>query len=71
MSSELRPGGPLQSRPGAPVHLIPGSRHCNDLLMRNGDVNAEMKAVITSEIEQLKTWTEEFYSGKNKTRRTF
>ncbi|KAF5487287.1 putative extracellular serine carboxypeptidase [Colletotrichum siamense] len=71
VSSELRPGGPLQSRPGAPVHLIPGSRHCNDLLMRNGDVNADMKAVITSEIEQLKTWTEEFYAGKNKTRRAF
>ncbi|KAF6807958.1 serine carboxypeptidase S28 [Colletotrichum musicola] len=69
VSSELRPGGPLKSRPGAPVHLIPGSRHCNDLLVRNGDVNADMKAVITAEIEQIKTWVGEFYDGKGKAKR--
>lgn len=69
VSSELRPGGPLKSRPGAPVHLIPGSRHCNDLLVRNGDVNADVKAVITAEIDQIKTWVDEFYGGKGKCKR--
>nr|XP_036589823.1 serine carboxypeptidase S28 [Colletotrichum truncatum]KAF6801828.1 serine carboxypeptidase S28 [Colletotrichum truncatum] len=71
VSSELRPGGPLQSRPGAPVHVIPGARHCNDMLMRNAEANADLKAVIDAEIEQLKTWVDEFYGGKNKTRRGF
>ncbi|TDZ36495.1 putative extracellular serine carboxypeptidase [Colletotrichum spinosum] len=71
VSSELRPGGPLQSRPGAPVHLIPGSRHCNDLLVRNGEANEGVQAVITSEIEQLKTWVDEFYAGKGRARRSF
>ncbi|GKT44832.1 putative extracellular serine carboxypeptidase [Colletotrichum spaethianum] len=69
VSSELRPGGPLQSRPGAPVHLLPGGRHCNDLLVKNGDVNAGVEAVITAEIAQLKTWVDEFYSGKGKSKR--
>ncbi|KDN67486.1 putative serine carboxypeptidase S28 [Colletotrichum sublineola] len=69
MSSELRPGGPLQSRPGAPVHLIPGSHHCNDLLIRNAEVNADVKAAVTAEVAQLKTWVDEFYNGKGKQRR--
>ncbi|KAK1589929.1 serine carboxypeptidase S28 [Colletotrichum navitas] len=64
VSSELRPGGPLQSRPGAPVNLIPGSRHCNDLLIKNAEVNADVKAALTSMVAQLKTWVDEFYNGK-------
>ncbi|KAK1982254.1 serine carboxypeptidase S28 [Colletotrichum cereale] len=69
MSSELRPGGPLQSRPGAPVHLIPGSRHCNDLLLKNADANADVKAAVTAEVAQLKAWVGDFYTGKGKQRR--
>ncbi|KAK2023603.1 serine carboxypeptidase S28 [Colletotrichum zoysiae] len=69
VSSELRPGGPLQSRPGAPVELIPGSRHCNDLLIKNAEVNADVKAAVTAEVAQLKTWVDEFYAGKAKRRR--
>ncbi|EFQ31491.1 serine carboxypeptidase S28 [Colletotrichum graminicola] len=64
VSSELRPGGPLQSRPGAPVNLIPGSRHCNDLLTENAEVNADVRAAVTAEVAQLKTWVAEFYNGK-------
>ncbi|KAK1540561.1 serine carboxypeptidase S28 [Colletotrichum paranaense] len=69
VSSELRPGGPLKSRPGAPVHLIPGSRHCNDLLVRNGAVNEDMQEVITAEIAQMKAWVDTFYASKGKYRR--
>ncbi|TQN66708.1 putative extracellular serine carboxypeptidase, partial [Colletotrichum shisoi] len=38
-------------------------------LIWNGDVNAGVKAVITAEIDQIKTWVDEFYGGKGKRKR--
>ncbi|KAJ0158246.1 hypothetical protein CTA2_12005 [Colletotrichum tanaceti] len=39
------------------------------MLIKNGDVNADVKAVITAEIDQIKTWVDEFYGGKGKCKR--
>ncbi len=64
VSSELRPGGPLKSSSAAPVFLIPGSRHCNDLTMKSGDVNPDIKNAQTAVITQMKTWVGEFYDQK-------
>lgn len=60
VSSELRPGGPLESRPEAPLFLIPGSRHCNDLAWRNGDFNEDVRKAQNAEIAQIVAWVDEF-----------
>jgi hypothetical protein len=61
VSSEYRPGGPLKSTKKAPVFLIPGGIHCNDLLLRNGQANEGVQKVIDAEIEIMKGWVEEYY----------
>ena len=66
VSSELRPGGPLNSTESAPVFLIPGSRHCNDLSRRNGLFNAGVLNVQKQEISQMKKWVGEFYANSTK-----
>lgn len=64
VSSEFRPGGPLQSTAQAPVNVIPGGIHCSDLLLRNGQANADVMRVIDDEIAVIKGWVQEFYTGK-------
>lgn len=66
VSSTFRPGGPLASRPGAPVHIIPGGIHCSDLILSNGEVNAGVKAVIEAEVRQIKDWVGEYYAKKRR-----
>jgi len=68
VSSELRPGGPLQSTKHAPVHLIPGARHCDDLdfmgTNSNGEVtkkNADVLKVQAELIKQMAAWVAEWY----------
>ncbi|KAF7719783.1 Serine carboxypeptidase [Penicillium ucsense] len=61
MSSEYRPGGPLKSRPSAPLNIIPGGFHCSDLILKNGAVNAGVQKVIDAEVAQIKTWVAEYY----------
>ena len=61
VSSEYRPGGPLASRPSAPVNIIPGGFHCSDLILKNGKVNAGAQEVIDTEVAQIKTWVAEYY----------
>ncbi|KAJ5826037.1 hypothetical protein N7474_003175 [Penicillium riverlandense] len=61
VSSGFRPGGPLQSRPSAPVHVIPDGIHCSDLILENGAVNAGVQAVIDAEVAQIKEWVAEYY----------
>jgi hypothetical protein len=61
VSSEYRPGGPLQSTPQAPVQIIPGGFHCSDLLARNGKANAGVQTVIDNEVAQIKAWVAEYY----------
>lgn len=61
VSSNFRPGGPLESRPSAPLNIIPGGFHCSDLLVKNGAVNEGVQKVIDAEIAQIKTWVDEYY----------
>ncbi|KAI1778508.1 endoprotease endo-Pro [Hypoxylon cercidicola] len=64
VASEFRPGGPLASTPDAPSILIPGSRHCNDLGVRNA-VNADIAEAQSDIVAQMAKWTGEFYGPAN------
>ncbi|KAJ5570136.1 uncharacterized protein N7459_009566 [Penicillium hispanicum] len=61
VSSTVRPGGPLESRASAPVHIIPDGIHCSDLLLKNGAVNEGVQKVIDAEVAQIKAWVDEYY----------
>ena len=63
VSSDFRPGGPLESTDAAPVQVIPSGVHCSDLHARNGAVNEGVQEIIDNEIAQIKTWVEEYYSS--------
>lgn len=63
VSSVFRPGGPFEGTPEAPVILIEGSRHCNDLTTRNS-VHPPIAAAQQAEIKQISAWVQEFYDGK-------
>ncbi|KAK0716778.1 serine carboxypeptidase S28 [Lasiosphaeria miniovina] len=65
VSSELRPGGPLESTAAAPVFLMPGARHCNDLLTKTADINEGVRATQRAVIAQMEVWAQDFYKGKN------
>ena len=60
VSSDLRPGGPLQSTKQVPVRVVPGGFHTSDLVTENGVVNAGCKAVIDADVKQLVTWVNEW-----------
>lgn len=60
MSSEYRPGGPLQSTPQHPVQVIPGGFHCSDLRLKNGQVNGGVQEVIDNEVKQIVEWVGEY-----------
>jgi hypothetical protein len=64
VSSELRPRGPLQNTAEAPIFLIPGARHCNDLIAKNGLFNADVNATQVAEIAQMKIWIADYYKRK-------
>ena len=64
VSSELRPGGELQSTAQVPVNIVPGGFHTSDLIPENGKVNAGCEAVIDAEVHQLVKWVKE-YPKKN------
>lgn len=64
VSSDFRPGGPLQSTPKAPVQVIPGGIHCSDLIAGNGVVNAGVQKVIDTEVAVIKGWVDDFYKKK-------
>lgn len=64
ISSDFRPGGPLPSRPEAPVNVIPGGFHCSDLILLNGVVNVGVQGVIDKEVAQIKAWVGEYYAQK-------
>lgn len=63
VSSEFRPGGPLQSTEEIPVEIIPGGFHCSDLILKNY-IDPGVKKVVDREIEILKGWVAEWYVGK-------
>ncbi|GAB7347161.1 hypothetical protein MBLNU459_g3279t1 [Dothideomycetes sp. NU459] len=60
VSSEFRPGGPLQSTEQAPVIIVPGGFHTSDLITQNGKVNAGAQTAINGVLAQMKTWVAEF-----------
>jgi hypothetical protein len=64
VSSDFRPGGPLQSTPQAPVEIIPGGIHCSDMIAGNGAVNAGVQKVIDTEVAIMKGWVTEYYNKK-------
>lgn len=67
VSSEYRPGGPLQSTPEVPVLVIPGGFHCSDLRLTNAAANAGVKDVVDKSVAILKGWAREFYTEKGQT----
>jgi hypothetical protein len=64
VSSEFRPGGPLESTPEHPNNLIPGGIHCSDLVTSNGKANAGVKKIQDNEVAVIKAWAKEFYTEK-------
>lgn len=64
VSSELRPGGPLESTEQLPVRLVEGGVHCSDLYGQNWAVNEGVKAIADAEVAQMAEWVAEFYTQK-------
>ncbi|KAI2625035.1 peptidase S28 [Hypoxylon sp. NC1633] len=60
VASEFRPGGPLRSTADVPSIVMPGSRHCNDLRVRNA-VNPGVAKAQADIVAQMAAWTGEFY----------
>lgn len=67
VSSEFRPGGPFEGTRKAPVVLIEGSRHCNDLTITNA-VHEPIKEAQAVLVEQITSWVADFYKSKVKRR---
>jgi hypothetical protein len=63
VSSVFRPGGPFEGTKEAPVILIEGSRHCNDLTLRN-EVHGPIKRAQKQLLEQISEWVGDFYKRK-------
>ncbi|KAI1767147.1 peptidase S28 [Hypoxylon sp. FL1150] len=64
VASSFRPGGPLVSTADMPSILIPGSRHCNDLRLRN-NVNPDIAKAQKDIVAQMAKWTGDFYGSAN------
>ena len=63
VSSDFRPGGPLQSTDQVKVSVVPGATHGGDLNYLNALVNAGAKAVVDANIQQMAQWVAEFPKG--------
>lgn len=63
VSSEFRPGGPLNSTEKVPVNIVPGGFHTSDLVTKNGVVNAGCQAVIDKGIAIIEAWVGEWKNG--------
>ncbi|KUJ21682.1 uncharacterized protein LY89DRAFT_729195 [Mollisia scopiformis] len=62
MSSQFRPGGPLNSTAQHPLHLIPGGIHCYDLIMASGLASPAVQEIIDAETAQIVEWVAEYYT---------
>jgi phosphoribosylformylglycinamidine (FGAM) synthase-like amidotransferase family enzyme len=65
VSSDIRPGGPLQSTEQTPVLIVPGGFHVSDMVTQNGAVNDAVQAVIDQEVKQLVEWVGEWPGSEN------
>ncbi len=61
VSSDSRPGGPLESTPEAPVILIPDGIHCADILTGIGLEDPRVAEIQQNEVATIKRWVDEFY----------
>lgn len=59
VSSSFRPGGPFNGTADVPVILIPGSRHCNDLIISN-NVDKGVASAQAAAISQISQWVAEY-----------
>lgn len=70
MSSEARPGGPLQSSDNVAVFLIKNAEHANDAFTTRGLANLKIKAnpevvkVQEQSVEIVKKWVSQYLVGK-------
>ncbi|SMQ53998.1 unnamed protein product [Zymoseptoria tritici ST99CH_1A5] len=60
VSSDQRPGGPLQDTPQIPVKVVPGGFHCSDLSTANGDASPRLRQVQNEVVAQLEEWVREW-----------
>lgn len=60
VSSEFRPGGPLNGTKEVPVEVLPGGFHCSDLRRRNWDANKGVQAAIDRIVKQMAEWVGQF-----------
>lgn len=65
VSSDFRPGGPLQSTEQLPVRIVASGVHCSDLYGQNWAVNNDVKAIAYAEVAQMAGWVSEFYEGRS------
>lgn len=70
MSSEARPGGPLQSSDNVAVFLIKNAEHANDAFTARAlnnlkiKVNPEVVKVQEQSVEIMKKWVGQYLVGK-------
>ncbi|OAA59764.1 Peptidase S28 [Niveomyces insectorum RCEF 264] len=60
VSSPDRPGGPLVATADAPVVLVRGGKHCEDLAVRH---DAYLQGLQVKEVNQVVQWVNEFYNS--------
>ncbi|KAL8409578.1 hypothetical protein RB594_007863 [Gaeumannomyces avenae] len=69
VSSSVRPGGPMQSKPnGTQVRVLPGGVHCSDLYGPNWAVNEGARKIADDQVAQMAEWVGEFYAEKGMAR---
>jgi hypothetical protein len=66
VSSQFRPGGPLNSTADLPIFMVPGGSHCYDFFTDSSSSPGILETV-KNEVKQMKTWVEEFYQDGNGT----
>ncbi|KAL8296593.1 hypothetical protein RB597_005939 [Gaeumannomyces tritici] len=65
VSSSVRPGGPMQSKPnGTQVRVLPGGVHCSDLYGPNWAANEGARKIADEQVAQMAEWVGEFYAEK-------
>lgn len=63
VSSDIRPGGPMESTAQVPIDIVPGGFHVSDMVTENGAVNEGVQQVIDEVMQQLVEWVGEWDGG--------
>ncbi|CEJ90342.1 hypothetical protein VHEMI06133 [[Torrubiella] hemipterigena] len=64
VSSDERPGGPLQFTDDVPVFVIKNGTHCADLRLASANANSALAAQVAQMRSIMGKWTAEFYTEK-------